>query len=74
MGFLGGLLSGIVSKLVEWGLFGWLMKRSGKEAQHAADLEATNAQAREARQIDGDVAGLSDSQLDSELRGPGASH
>lgn len=51
---------------------GWLKQNSdqniGKQLQAAADDQATIKEATNAQKIDSSVAGLSDGQLDDELR------
>jgi hypothetical protein len=44
-------------------------RQRGREQQQNADLNATEKQDAEGRQIDGDVARLGDDELDRRLRG-----
>ncbi len=51
--------------------FGWAMaKRAGRVEEQRDQAEASTERARERHEIDEDVARLSDSALDDELRTP----
>ena len=47
----------------------WQAQQAGKAQQVAADNAAAVKDDRDAQKIDADVAGMSDDQLNSELRG-----
>jgi hypothetical protein len=56
-----------MNKLAEWGKL-FMVYRAGKGAQQKQDMEHSLDMARDARAIEEDVAGLSESELDDELR------